>query len=285
MKWIPRIWLTILIVVNLAACNTKTLGKSPQDSTKTQIPEQTDSPKLKSPEPEQNPVLQTETLRKTPWHQSSWVPVDEDQFLEDLDIANLEMIARDIQSLVAEIQEKERADPDYVLQGKWNEDFRSSEQYCAVLELGLGAVKPAYYIIYKSPQSGLYEYILASAIDEITGYNYSITEDYDWSNSKQFLEMYNDKVKQTLKSFRAILDNSALNEAEKAEQIRTLGIFAVATLLDEIDSSSPSMPAERFEATFWQIIIDYTGEDPNQNIESWRSEYEQNYRDIIEIME
>lgn len=196
--------------------------------------------------------------------------VEEEQFLNNLDVSILEMIATNLQPLVAEIQEKERADPDYVLQGKWNQDFRASERYKKVLDLGLWAVKPAYYIIYKSGQSGLYEYMIASAIDDITGYDYSVTEDYGWSNSKQLLAMYNERVSKTLSTFSEILENHSLSEEEKAEQIRELGIFAVAPLLDEMDTPSPEMSPESLETCLWNIIEDHTDKDVKLNLENWR---------------
>ena len=285
MKLIFRLWIIILIGAYLAACNARTLTRTSQITPLTQPTVQTQSPEINSSgqieltDPPENPPSENNK------DQFSWAPVNEDQFVDELNITHLEMIAEEIQSLITEIQEKERADPDYVLQGKWNEDFRSSQQYHEVLDLGLEAVKPAYYIIYKSPKSGLYEYIIASAIDEITGYDYSVTEDYGWSNSKQFLEMYNDKVKQTLNSFSIILDNSTLNEAAKAEQIRALGIFAVAPLLNEIDSNSNNLSSYSLESCLWNIVDDYYGKSINHDLDNWRNEHEETCRDIIEILE
>jgi len=275
----------LLIAARLAACDNPIPADAPQSPTPTEFVEETEDPDVIIHEPEEAPKATADSVSGIDKLEIPSFPSKEEDFIENLDTGVLERIASEIQSLVAEIGEKERADPNFVLQGKWNEYFRSSEQYKLVLELGLKAVKPAYYIIYKSPQSGLYEYILASAIDKITGYDYAVMEDYGWSSSKQFLEMYNEKVKQTLKSFRAILDNSTQIEAEKAEQIRALGIFAVGPLLDEIDSSSPSMPVESLKATLWHIIKEYSAEDLNQNLDSWRSENEETYRDIIEILD
>jgi len=188
--------------------------------------------------------------------------IDEAQFVRNLDTSALQMIAEEIQSLLAEIEEKERADPQYIFEGRWNQDFRASEQYHAVLGLGLAAIKPAYYIIYKSEYAGLYEYILASAIDELSGYEYAVTQDRTWATSRQFLQMYNDKV----------------------NDIRQLGIFAVAPLLNELDDPDPAMSPCALEDCIRSIVEDHTGERVGESLDSWRAEKEQVYWDIIEIM-
>lgn len=264
MKKILSICMALLLVSGLAACNIA--GENTSDeSEEARIP--------------------VETPSRDRWHEITGFPIDEELFVETLDIPVLEMIAGEIQSLVTEIQEKERADPDYVLKGRWNQDFRRSEQYRAVLGLGLKAVKPAYYIIYKSDRAGLYEYILASAVDEITGYDYSVTKDTRWGNSKEFLGMYNDKVKKALKSFTETMEDPKMSEAKKAEQICGLGIFAVAPLLNEMDKTPSALPADRLGKCLWRIVEDYTGVEAERNLEKWRSENERTYRDIIETLE
>jgi hypothetical protein len=137
---------------------------------------------------------------------------------------------------------------------------------------------------HQSGQSGLYEYMIASAIDDITGYDYSVTEEYGWSDSKQLLAIYNERVTTTLTTFSEILENHSLNEEEKAEQIRELGIFAVAPLLDEMDTPSPEMSPESLETCLWNIIEDHTDKDVKLNLENWREQNERTYRDIIEIL-
>ncbi len=210
--------------------------------------------------------------------------IDEAQFVRNLDTSALQMIAEEIQSLLAEIEEKERADPQYVFEGRWNQDFRASEHYHAVLGLGLAAIKPAYYIIYKSEYAGLYEYILASAIDELSGYEYAVTQDRTWATSRQFLQMYNDKVTHTLASFSEIVANADLAEPDKVNDIRQLGIFAVAPLLNELDDPDPAMSPCALEDCIRSIVEDHTGERVGESLDSWRAEKEQVYWDIIEIM-
>lgn len=49
-------------------------------------------------------------------------------------------------------------------------------------------MKPLYLILYKSPNAGMYEYICAQALYELSGY------EFEWENSKEFLEKFNEKV-------------------------------------------------------------------------------------------
>jgi hypothetical protein len=283
MKKITTIGFLLILTIILAACHAVTPPPRVEDIS----PENTPTPhrEEETKSPEKSPTAFDEIKPESLQSGTSGFSSEEEKYLENLDVSILAMIATDFQSLVAEIQEKERDNPDYVLQGKWNQDFRESEQYRKVLELGLKAVKPAYFIIYKSEQSGLYEYMIASALDEITGYDYSVTEEYGWSDSKQLLAIYNERVTTTLTTFSEIFENHSLNDEEKAEQIRALGIFAVAPLLDEMDTPSSEISPESLETCLWNIIEDHTGKDVDHNLENWREQNERTYRDIIEILE
>jgi len=285
LKQLLGIYLILLLAASLTACDNPAPANAPQTAARTEFAKETVDPEVSIRASEETAKATVTSVSKNSSFEIPSLPSNEKDFIDDLDISVLERIASEIQSLVAEIGEKEKADPDFVLQGKWNEYFRSSEQYNVVLDLGLKAVKPAYYIIYKSPLSGLYEYILASAIDEITGYDYAVTESYGWSTSKQFLEMYNEKVLKTLASFKEILENQSLSQEEKVKQIRSLGIFAVAPLLNEIDNPSSDLSGESLESCLWGIIEDYSIESVDHNLENWRSENEQTYQNIIEILE
>jgi hypothetical protein len=55
--------------------------------------------------------------------------------------------------------------------------------------MGNKAAKPLYLIIYKSSNQGLFEYICAMALNEITNYNHD-----DWKTSKEFLNDFNEYI-------------------------------------------------------------------------------------------
>lgn len=54
-----------------------------------------------------------------------------------------------------------------------------------VVDIGEPAMKPLYLIIYKSPNRGVYEYLCAYALYQISGY------DFFWSTTDEFMENFN----------------------------------------------------------------------------------------------
>ena len=114
--------------------------------------------------------------------------------LEQLDIETLEAVALELQTLVAEEMEAERENPEIVITEGWVRVF-DSDRYKKVLGMGEAAMKPLYWIIYKSPEAGLYEYICARALAELSGYppeNDDGTQ--TWTNSREFLERFDEMV-------------------------------------------------------------------------------------------
>ena len=54
---------------------------------------------------------------------------------------------------------------------------------------------PLYWIIYKSSNSGQYEYICATALYELSGYDFSNSDGtLKWSTSEELLKLFNDEV-------------------------------------------------------------------------------------------
>lgn len=135
----------------------------------------------------------SEYLIKTPisWDEITPSGVDEDMFLENLDIDLLKTIASEFQTLVNEEMEKEKKDPESILRGEWLQVFES-ERYKKIVNMGDVAMKPLYWIIYKSENSGLYEYICSMALSEIYGLDKDNT--LSWATSKEFLKLFTDKI-------------------------------------------------------------------------------------------
>ena len=121
--------------------------------------------------------------------------IDEDAFVSDLDSAKLEEIASKLQKLVTDISAKQEQDPDSVLRGDWTNDVVNSDEYQSVLSLSQHALKPLYYIIYKSKNQGLYEYICAMALEKISDIHFQEDDGTNqWSTSKEYLVLFHDKV-------------------------------------------------------------------------------------------
>ena len=128
------------------------------------------------------------------WDEVTNEGVNEEEFLKNMDIEALQIIAGELQTLVNEEIKKERDNPESVIKGEWIQVFES-EHYKKVINMGPKAMKPLYWIIYKSENSGLYEYICSKALSEISGYNFH-NEDgtKTWASSKEFLEKFNEKI-------------------------------------------------------------------------------------------
>ncbi len=129
------------------------------------------------------------------WDELSANGVNEELFLENLEPDVLQDIAGQLQTLCNEIAEEQKNNPQSVLEGTWVDMVFASEQYKNIIAMGSKAQKPLYWIIYKSEHEGIYEWICASALEELSGYDFD--EDGDgtkWASSKEFLEEFNLQV-------------------------------------------------------------------------------------------
>ena len=124
---------------------------------------------------------------KFTWDEITADGVDEELLFDNIDVETLNTIGKELQTLVDEETEAERANPEIVITEGWTRVFKS-ERYKRVLALGQAAMKPLYLIVYKSENAGAYEYICARALYELAGC------DFNWVNSKDFLEKFNEKV-------------------------------------------------------------------------------------------
>ena len=122
------------------------------------------------------------------WNEIAEDGVNEELLLQNIDIKYLEKIATLLQSLSAEVAQKEQDDIDFYLSAGWYKYTLDSKQFNEVINMGNDAIKPLYLIIYKSPNQGFYEYICAMALSKLVNVTYS------WSTSKEFLEKFNQKI-------------------------------------------------------------------------------------------
>lgn len=144
---------------------------------------------------ESTAVDRTKSSQTITWEEITGDGVDEQELFSNIDTDLLEEIADLLQALDREIAEKESASSEYVLRSGWVEDVAESEQYNKVISMGNEAVKPLYWIIYKSESQGRYEYICALALEELSGFDFD--EDGDgikWASSKELLEELNEKI-------------------------------------------------------------------------------------------
>lgn len=120
--------------------------------------------------------------------------VNEELFVTKLDKESLERVAVELQTLVQEEYEEEKANPEILLTQGWTRVFHS-DHYKNVIDMGDSAMMPLYWIIYKSSDSGQYEYICAAALYELSGYDFSNDDgSFKWTTSKELLELFNAEV-------------------------------------------------------------------------------------------
>lgn len=174
----------VILLFFITSCNPKDAGDISANTT--QQTEETKNQYMESRE-----AIDTDSLS---WFEITEDGVNEELFLENLDTEVLETVAAELQALVEEEVEAEQANPEIVITEGWTRVFES-RQYEKVLDMGESAMKPLYWIIYKSPNAGLYEYICAAALYELSGYDFTDEDgDLTWNNSKEFLDRFNEKI-------------------------------------------------------------------------------------------
>lgn len=126
-------------------------------------------------------------VKKITWEEITEDGVNEELLLKNIDEELLTEIATELQTLVNEAKEEEIENPEIVITEGWARVWEY-ERYKKVLNMGTPAMKPLYLIIYKSPNAGEYEYLCARILYELSGF------DFYWTNSKDFLESFNQKI-------------------------------------------------------------------------------------------
>lgn len=133
-----------------------------------------------------------DTVYHADWSDITADGLDEASFYEKLDTDLLQEIAAKFQSLIEEEKEEEEENPEIVITEGFMRIFQK-EKYKEVISLGERAEMPLYFILYKSPNNGLYEYMCATALSELTGLDFleESGTTYGWSNAKEYLELFN----------------------------------------------------------------------------------------------
>lgn len=143
-----------------------------------------------------NTIIPSEDkISEITWDEINENGVDEELLIENIDKEKLEYIANELQNLCNEIEKKSKEDKDYWLKGTWHSDALDSKEYKNVLALKEEAMKPLFLIIYKSDNAGMYEWICAKALEEISGFDFTNENNGNgWTNSKEFLEMFINRI-------------------------------------------------------------------------------------------
>ena len=176
--------LVFAILFLITSCNPNDVGDISSNTT-----QQTEGTKNQHMESQE--TVEDDSLS---WPEITKDGINEELFVENLDTEVLEAVAAEFQTLVEEEVEAERANPEIVITEGWTRVFKS-RQYEKVLNMGESAMKPLYWIIYKSSNAGMYEHICATALYELSGYDFTDEDgSLTWNNSKEFLDRFNEKI-------------------------------------------------------------------------------------------
>ena len=128
------------------------------------------------------------------WDWISENGVDEKIFLQWLNQELIEKISSNFQSLIGEETREEEENPSILFNEWWTRVF-NKELYKEIIQLWKEAEKPLYWILYKSENNWLYEYLCASALQDISWVDFS-DENWTqwWSNAKEFLELFTNEI-------------------------------------------------------------------------------------------
>lgn len=170
MKKITAIFLLSILLV-FSGCNQET-----DNTVNTQSSSESNDPSAS---------VNTETT--TEWPEITENGVNEELLMQNIDTETLETIAAELQALCDEVIEEEQQNPEIMFTEGFTRVFEK-ERYKKVIGMGDIAMKPLYLIIYKSENSGMYEYICARALYDLSGF------DFDWINSEEFLEKFNKEI-------------------------------------------------------------------------------------------
>lgn len=182
--------LVICLILLFSSCKNQKDFSNNNNKIKTE--KQVSTKKEEKLEPNEDKVDRNEDIV---WDEVTENGVDEELLLKNIDEKTLTFIAQQFQDICEKIGEKEKKDRFYWLKGEWYHDVMDSKQYHNVILLGNKAMKPLFLIIYKSPIAGLYEWICSKALTEISGFDFSNENNgAGWGNSKEFLEMFIDRV-------------------------------------------------------------------------------------------
>lgn len=189
--------LVICLILLFSSCKNQKDFSNNNNKTKTEKQVSTKKEEKLEPnedktEPNEEKVDRNEDIV---WGEVTENGVNEKLLLKNIDEKTLTFIAQQFQDICKKIGEKEKKDKFYWLKGEWYHDVMDSKQYHNVILLGNKAMKPLFLIIYKSPIAGLYEWICSKALTEISGFDFSNENNgAGWGNSKEFLEMFIDRV-------------------------------------------------------------------------------------------
>lgn len=107
--------------------------------------------------------------------------------------------------------------------------IKNNKYYNNILNLGIDALPIVVDELKESDESGLKEFILALAIEDISGIQISTTEG-EWKDSDEFLDKYEIFMRNVEDNVNIIITSKGASKSEKLERLKQYGIYAVPYL-------------------------------------------------------
>lgn len=104
--------------------------------------------------------------------------------------------------------------------------INNNEYYENIINMKTDALPLLMERLENSEESGLMEYIMSIAIEEISGVNIENLEG-EWSSGQEFLEKYQIFLRGIEDNVNVIMTSDILNENEKIEALSKMGIYAL----------------------------------------------------------
>lgn len=213
---------------------------------------------------------------ETTVHKISDKPLDNETYTDNFDPNALAIISSSANALTAEIKSGEKTDDIKKLSDSVLEKYKSTDSYKTLISLDLALVKPSYYIMSKSGKNGIFEKVLCMAISDVTG-----VKAKDGIEPQKYIAFYGKTANKAVTDFNEIMQKD-ISEDEKLTQIKEIGIFAVAQLIDQMDKGALSY--DKTLEFISQIVKEKTGVDLSEDFTMWRAENEVNYRNILDTL-
>lgn len=188
-------------------------------------------------------------------------------------------IDQNLNGLAKQLQTEVTNKTELSMSGNPYDYIKNSEEYGNIVNLGTDAIPILEKKIDESEGSGLFDYIFAAAIEEITKVNLKEDESTAWDTGDKFSEKWKVRLK-TLPEEVEKIANSNLTEDEKNTSLIKLGLPAVPFIIDQLEAGK----TELFPAVQSLVPDSQTKSLEVTDIVQWAKENKGKFDDLKEYV-
>lgn len=141
---------------------------------------------------------------------------------------NMNMMMEEIDAMIENSDESMMSSNPY--------DYIDNQYFDNIISRGISALPTITEEIASSESSGLREYILAIAAEEITATHLNKENVYNWSNGKEWLDEWNIYLRNIPTKVDYIINDTENTIEEKKQALNNLGIMSLPYIKDAIDA-------------------------------------------------